>query len=149
MGLPRPVAAPPIRFHGMQTFSTARRTSLFALPALALAACTRERAAQDAQPAQLVVASFPDLDRAATAAVPQWRRLHDGIAPKVVSLQYADHHTKMALVLATGSGVPDVMAVDFRFIGKFAEAGGVLNKRSNIIAMAMRTSDNALEIDHN
>ncbi len=30
----------------------------------------------------------------------------------------------MTTALATGSGLPDVMAVDFRFMGKFAEAGG-------------------------
>jgi multiple sugar transport system substrate-binding protein len=30
----------------------------------------------------------------------------------------------MSTALATGSGLPDVMAVDLRYIGKFAEAGG-------------------------
>lgn len=70
------------------------------------------------------VATFPDLDRAAKAALPRWNKLHPEIEIKVVSLQYADHHTAMATALATGSGLPDVVAVDFRFIGKFAEAGG-------------------------
>lgn len=78
-----------------------------------------------AQKTVLTVASFPDLDRAAKAALPQWKRLHPDIEIKLVSLQYPDHHTAMTTALATGSGLPDVMAVDFRFIGKFAESGGL------------------------
>jgi multiple sugar transport system substrate-binding protein len=81
-------------------------------------------AAAHAQKTTLTVATFPDLDRAAKAAVPRWNKLHPEIEVKVVSLQYADHHTAMITALATGSGLPDVVAVDFRFIGKFADAGG-------------------------
>lgn len=79
-----------------------------------------------AQPATttITVATFPDLDRAAKAALPRWRQLHPQVDVKVVSLQYADHHTAMTTALATGAGLPDVMAVDFRFIGKFAGSGG-------------------------
>ncbi|MDI4632851.1 extracellular solute-binding protein [Pelomonas sp. V22] len=73
----------------------------------------------------LTVATFPDLDRAAKAAAPTWARLHPDIELKIVSLQYADHHTAMTTALATGSGLPDVMALDFRFIGKFAASGGL------------------------
>ena len=76
-------------------------------------------------PTTITVATFPDLDRAAKAAVPRWVKLHPGITVKVVSLQYADHHTAMTTALATGGGVPDVMALDFRFIGKFAESQGL------------------------
>ncbi len=73
----------------------------------------------------LMVATFPDLDRAAKAAAPAWAKLHPDVDLKIVSLQYADHHTAMTTALATGSGLPDVMAVDFRFIGRFAESGGL------------------------
>jgi multiple sugar transport system substrate-binding protein len=71
------------------------------------------------------VATFPDLDRAAKAALPRWNARHPDIAVKVLSLQYADHHTAMTAALATGSGLPDVMAVDFRFIAKFAASRGL------------------------
>lgn len=77
-----------------------------------------------AQKISVTVATFPDLDRAAKAAVPRWNALHPNIEIKIVSLQYADHHTAMTTALATGSGLPDVMAIDLRFMGKFAEAGG-------------------------
>lgn len=78
-----------------------------------------------AAPVTLTVATFPDLDRAAKAAAPRWKQLHPGVELKIVSLQYADHHNAMTTALATGSGLPDVMAVDMRFIGKFAEGGGL------------------------
>jgi multiple sugar transport system substrate-binding protein len=68
----------------------------------------------------ITVATFPDLDRAAKAALPRWHAAHPDIDVKIVSLQYADHHTAMTTALATGSGLPDVMAIDFKFIGKFA-----------------------------
>jgi multiple sugar transport system substrate-binding protein len=78
----------------------------------------------------LTVATFPDLDRAAKAALPRWHQAHPDVDVKIVSLQYADHHTAMTTALATGSGLPDVMAIDFKFIGKFADSGGFedLNK---------------------
>jgi multiple sugar transport system substrate-binding protein len=78
-----------------------------------------------AQKTTITVATFPDLDRAAKAALPRWNKLHPEIEVQVRSLQYPDHHTAMSTALATGSGLPDVMAVDFRYIGKFAEAGGL------------------------
>ncbi len=73
----------------------------------------------------LTVATFPDLDRAAKAAASAFQQQHPGIELKIVSLQYADHHTAMTTALATGSGLPDVMALDFRFIGKFADSSGL------------------------
>lgn len=78
----------------------------------------------------ITVATFPDLDRAAKAALPRWHQAHPDVDVKIVSLQYADHHTAMTTALATGSGLPDVMAIDFKFIGKFAGSGGFedLNK---------------------
>ncbi len=88
------------------------------LAALALAATAANAATT------ITVATFPDLDRAAKAALPRWHALHPDIDVKIVSLQYADHHTAMTTALATGSGLPDVMAIDFKFIGKFAGSRG-------------------------
>ena len=78
-----------------------------------------------AAPVTITVATFPDLDRAAKAALPRWNAAHPDVSVKIVSLQYADHHTAMTTALATGSGLPDVMAVDLRFLGKFAQSGGL------------------------
>ncbi len=73
----------------------------------------------------LTVASFPDFDRAVKAAIPLYKKLHPEIEIKLASLAYADHHTAMTTALATGANLPDVMAVDNGFIGKFAESGGL------------------------
>ncbi len=76
------------------------------------------------QKSGLTVASFPDVDRAAQAAVAPWGKAYAQTDIRVVSRQYADHHTAMSTALATGSGLPDVMAIDFRFLGRFVNSGG-------------------------
>ena len=92
---------------------------------LAAAACLSIASARAAT--TITLATFPDLDRAARAALPRWHAAHPDIDVKIVSLQYADHHNAMTTALATGSGLPDVMAIDFKFIGKFAGSGGFEN----------------------
>jgi multiple sugar transport system substrate-binding protein len=87
--------------------------------------CAAALATAHAAPVTLTVATFPDLDRAAKAALPRWNAAHPDVSVKIVSLQYADHHTAMTTALATGSGLPDVMAIDLRFLGKFAQSGGL------------------------
>jgi multiple sugar transport system substrate-binding protein len=98
-------------------------------PALALACVAifglAPGSAARADVTTITVATFPDLDRAARAALPRWRQAHPDVDVKILSLQYADHHTAMTTALATGSGLPDVMALDFRFMGKFAQSGGL------------------------
>ncbi|MDQ8020844.1 MAG: extracellular solute-binding protein [Moraxellaceae bacterium] len=78
----------------------------------------------------ITVASFPDFDRAVKAAIPLYKKKNPNVEIKLVSLSYGDHHNAMTTALATGANLPDVMAVDFGFIGKFAESGGLedLNK---------------------
>ncbi len=78
-----------------------------------------------AAPATLTVASFPDLDRAVKVALPMWEKLHPEIKIKLVSLQIEDHHNSMTTALAAGAHLPDVVAVDFGYIGIFAESKGL------------------------
>lgn len=78
-----------------------------------------------AQTVTLTVASFPDLDRGIKLAIPLYKKLNPNVEIKLTSLAYADHHTAMTTALATGAGLPDVMAIDMGFIGKFAESGGM------------------------
>ncbi|MEO8155356.1 MAG: extracellular solute-binding protein [Rhizobacter sp.] len=73
----------------------------------------------------LTVASFPSFDLAVKAAIPLYKKLHPEIEIKLASLAFGDHHTAMTTALATGSNLPDVMAVEVSFIGKFAESGGL------------------------
>jgi multiple sugar transport system substrate-binding protein len=78
-----------------------------------------------AAPVTITVASFPDFDRAVKAALPEWNKLHPDIAIKLVSLQIEDHHNSMTTALAAGAHLPDVMAIDFGYIGTFAESTGL------------------------
>ncbi len=108
-----------------------RRTAACALLSAGLAAAApaaAQRATTRAPPLTVLrVATFPDLDRAAIAAAPRWRALHPSVELKLLSMQYADHHLSMTTALATGSGLPDVMAIDLRYIGKFAGSGGFVD----------------------
>ncbi|WP_374367595.1 ABC transporter substrate-binding protein [Piscinibacter sp.] len=78
-----------------------------------------------AAPVTLTVASFPSFDEAVKVAIPEFKKKHPDVEIKLVSLAYPDHHTAMTTALATGANLPDVMAVEIDFIGKFAESGGL------------------------
>lgn len=97
-------------------FPTRRQLLLSAagLPWAAARAVAAPRAA-------LAVASFPDLDRAARVAAASWPA--GGV--RLASLSTADHHTAMMTAMAAGSNLPDLMAVDMDYIGKFANSGGL------------------------
>ncbi|GAB4564951.1 MAG: extracellular solute-binding protein [Rhizobacter sp.] len=73
----------------------------------------------------ITVASFPSFDMAIKAAIPLYKKIHPEIDIKLASMAFADHHTAMTTALATGANLPDVMAVELSYIGKFAESGGL------------------------
>jgi multiple sugar transport system substrate-binding protein len=73
----------------------------------------------------LTVAAFPAVDEIVRAAVPQWKRLHPNVDIKVVSRQFADHHTAMTTALSTSFYLPDVMALEVGYVGRFAQGGGL------------------------
>ena len=89
-----------------------------------LGACTRSARAQ---PSRLVVAAFPSIDQVARSAAPAWRARHRGVGLQVISRQVGDHHTAMMTALATGSELPDVMAIEVGYLGRFALGGGLLD----------------------
>ena len=73
----------------------------------------------------LVVAAFPAVDEIVRAAVPAWRKLHPAVEIKVVSRQFSDHHTAMTTALSTSFYLPDVMALEVGYVGRFAQGGGL------------------------
>jgi multiple sugar transport system substrate-binding protein len=83
-----------------------------------------------AQKVTLTVAAFPSLDSAIKAIIPAWNKLHPDITIKLQAQEFADHHNAMTTALATGQGLPDVMAIEIGYVGKFAEGQGLedLNK---------------------
>ena len=102
----------------LSTHGTARRAALAAglLSVLPLWAGQRRK---------LTVAAFPNVDAIVRAAVPQWQRRHPEIDIEVVSRQYIDHHTAMTTALSTSVYLPDVMALESSYVGRFAQGGGL------------------------
>ena len=73
----------------------------------------------------LTVAAFPDLDRSAKIAIESWAVSHPDVEIRLTTRAYADHHTAMTTAIATGANLPDVMAVDMDYLGKFTQAAGL------------------------
>jgi multiple sugar transport system substrate-binding protein len=73
----------------------------------------------------LTVAAFPLVDEIVRAAAPAWRQLHPDIAIEVVSRQYVDHHTAMTTALSTSVYLPDVMALEASYVGRFSQGQGL------------------------
>ncbi|ULH14184.1 extracellular solute-binding protein (plasmid) [Deinococcus sp. KNUC1210] len=75
----------------------------------------------------ITIGVFPDLDSVVKAALPGFNKLYPNIEVKINSLAYADHHNALTTALATGSGANDVEAIDFGYVAKFAEGGGLVD----------------------
>ena len=73
----------------------------------------------------LTVAAYPAVDAIVKASLPAWQQNHPDVEVKVIPREYADHHTAMTTALATSSNLPDVMAVEYGFLGRFALGGGL------------------------
>lgn len=87
----------------------------------ALAAAALPAAAQQV----LTVAAYPAVDAIVRSAIPRWRQLHPAVDIQVVSRQFADHHTAMTTALSTSVHLPDVMALEVGYLGRFAQGGGL------------------------
>lgn len=68
----------------------------------------------------LTVAAYPAVDDIIRATLPRWKQLHPTVEVRLTSRPYAEHHAAMATALASSAGLPDLMAVEFGHIGKFA-----------------------------
>jgi multiple sugar transport system substrate-binding protein len=73
----------------------------------------------------LTVAAYPAVDEIVRAAIPVWKRLHPDVDIKLVSRQFSDHHTAMTTALSTSFYLPDVMALEVSYVGRFAQGGGL------------------------
>lgn len=99
-----------------------RRRATQGLAALALSPALSSHAAA---PSVLTVAAYPAVDKIVAAAIPAWKQLHPNVEIKVVSRQFADHHTAMTTALSTRFYLPDVMALEVGYVGRFAQGGGL------------------------
>jgi len=93
-----------------------------ALLAGGLSGCGR---ADDDSTGVLTVAVFPLLDEIVKTALPLWRQRHPDVALRLVIRQHGDHHTAMTTALSTAVGLPDVLALESGFVGRFTQGGGL------------------------
>jgi multiple sugar transport system substrate-binding protein len=80
------------------------------------------------EPRPLLVASYPSLDEGIKVAKPAYEA-RSGERIKLSSLAYGDHHNAMLTSLATGSSLPDVVAVEVGFLGRLVESGALEDLR--------------------
>lgn len=73
----------------------------------------------------LTVAAFPAVDEIVRAALPEWKKRYPNVEIKVVTRQFADHHTAMTTALSTSFYLPDVMALEVGYVGRFAQGYGL------------------------
>lgn len=78
-----------------------------------------------AQKTTITVAAFPAVDDIVKASLQVWQKKNPNVEVKVVGREYADHHTAMTTALATSTGLPDVMTLEYGYLGRFAQSGGL------------------------
>ncbi|CAM3162052.1 ABC transporter substrate-binding protein [Vibrio mytili] len=78
-----------------------------------------------AEQVEITVASFPNFNQVAEAAIPSFEAKYPDIKVKLVTLAYGDHHNAMTTALATGANLPDVMGIENSYVGRFVESGGL------------------------
>ena len=74
---------------------------------------------------KLTIAAFPAVDEIVRSALPEWKKIHPDVDIQVVSRQFSDHHTAMTTALSTSFYLPDVMALEVGYVGRFAQGGGL------------------------
>lgn len=88
-----------------------------------LCACLMHSA--HAQKTTITVAAYPAVDDIVKAALKEWQKKNPNVEVKVVSREYGDHHTAMTTALATSTGLPDVMTIEYGYLGRFSQSGGL------------------------
>lgn len=111
----------------MSEFATSRRRRALLTAGLATAWPVAGRAKP---PSVLTVAAFPLIDEIVRRARPAWQARHPGVDLQIISRQYGDHHTAMTTALSTAVRLPDVMALEVSFVGRFAHGLGLDDLRA-------------------
>ena len=73
----------------------------------------------------LTVAAFPLVDVIAKDVLKGWSLRHPEIRAEVISRQYDDHHTAMTTALSTSGHLPDVIALESSYLGRFSLGTGL------------------------
>ena len=122
---PKTTSAPEATMATMATelASPVRRRTLGAGLSIAALGAKSFPAAAAAEPVTITVAAFPAVDQILKAALPAFAKKYPGVRVQVVSREFSDHHTAMTTAIATGTNLPDLMALEAGFMGRFAGSG--------------------------
>ena len=77
--------------------------------------------------APLEVAAYPALDQVAREVGKRWQVRSAAPGLRVVSREFGDHHAALTAAMAARKGLPDVMAVEFGYVARFAASGALAN----------------------
>jgi multiple sugar transport system substrate-binding protein len=84
----------------------------------------------------LTIAAYPAIDKIVSAALTRWKQLHPNIAVNIISRQFNDHHTAMTTALSTSFQLPDLIALEVGYVGRFAQGGGLEDLASERFGVA-------------
>lgn len=108
--------------------------------------------ARAAEKSPLTVAAFPLVDVIAKDLLKGWSQRHPEVRTQVISRQYDDHHTAMTTALSTSGHLPDVIALETSYLGRFslgtgledlsAPAFGAERFRDRFVSFAIDTARN-------
>ena len=99
--------------------------SLGALGALGVAAAGSVVPGAVQASAAIDVAAYPALDQILQGARPRWQALGKGADIRLVTREFGDHHAALTAAMAARKGLPDLMAVEFGFLARFAASGAL------------------------
>ncbi|MFG6488724.1 ABC transporter substrate-binding protein [Roseateles sp. BYS78W] len=77
------------------------------------------------EPTPLTVAAFPLVDVIVKDLLKGWSQRHPEVRAEVISRQYDDHHTAMTTALSTSGHLPDVIALETSYLGRFSLGTGL------------------------
>ena len=73
----------------------------------------------------LKVAAYPAVDGIVRMSLAEWSKKHPHVEVQVIAREFTDHHTAMITALSASSGLPDVMTIEYGYLGRFSHSGGL------------------------
>ena len=115
------------RFQGIEPSPDKRRT-LAVMTAAPFAGAFPGQV--DASSVPLDVAAYPALDQILRDTRPRWQSIAPGFDIRLVAREFGDHHSALTAAMAARKGLPDLMAVEFGFLARFAASGALADLSS-------------------
>jgi multiple sugar transport system substrate-binding protein len=97
------------------------------VPLLTFAACVAVMlgSATAAEKITLTVSTYHGIDLIVKDAIPGWTKNHPDVEIKLANADFPEYQNGLVAALASGNGLPDVMALEFQFVSRIIETGGV------------------------